>query len=167
MDDTIWQSSSTDPAPFRFPPSGLPQHLFSHPFSSALSVFHPWWHCLPWLIFHSPKTKHESREGDDEGAIARDSAGREAHKQTDKRVWIRHSRLLVHAFFCPVHPLWRESWTSVYTVVCWNEEEQSAQTFLPANLSADWKLSKVTVPCKTRQHIHSKPEHKTDLFLFP
>lgn len=30
--------------------------------------------------------------------------------------------------YCSVHPLWRRSWTSVYTVVCWNEEERSAQT---------------------------------------
>lgn len=35
------------------------------------------------------------------------------------------------------------------------------------NLRADWKLSKVTIPCKTTQHIHSKPEHKTELFVFP
>lgn len=148
--------------PPRFHPEVFP-NLYSHPLFSALSIFHPWWHGLPWLRFHSLKTKHENRGGGgamkerENGIVQRE---RPKSKLTTgcEGVTLASLLTLFHSFFplfcpyfyCSVHPLWRESWTSVYTVVCWNEEEHSAQTFIPANLRADWKLSKVTISCKNR-----------------
>lgn len=102
MDDTIFWQSNPSPVQRNLSstlqistPRSFPTSV-SHPLFSALSVFHPWWHGSPWLRFHSLKTKHENREGDDEGARDRDTAVREAHKQTDNWVWRCHSRLLIH-----------------------------------------------------------------------
>lgn len=97
------------------------------------------------------------------------SAAREAHKQTDNWVWRCHTRLLAHtlslsfSLSCPVsyysvHPLWRESLHR--GMLEWIQAQY-------ANLRADWKLSKLSITCKTTQHIDSKPDHKNELFSFP
>lgn len=171
MDDTIfWQS---DPSPVRENLSSTHQisapRSFPTSVSHPLSDFHPWWHRFR---FHSLKTKPENREGDDEGARERDGAGREAHKQTDNWVWGCHSRLLAHTLsffffsassFTALYILFGEkSWTSFCTVVCWSEEQHSVQT---SELTENCQKS--LSPVKTTQHIHSKPEHKTELFVFP
>lgn len=143
MDDTIfWHaihlpSDKISPAPSTFPPPGLSQPLFLILSSLPSPSFIPGDIVWSGLDFTACKPNTKSREGNDEGARKRGSAAREAHKQTDNWVWWCHSRLLAHYFslffFCPffyccVHPLWRESWTSVYTLVCWNEEEHSEKT---------------------------------------
>lgn len=184
MDDTIffantsisYSTKSLQPPP-HFHPQVFPNLDFLIP-SWLLSLsFIIGDTACPGLDFTVWKPNTRTKRGDDEGARKQDIEGREAHKQTDDWVWKCHSRLctytlwLFFCLFCPfcyksVYPLCRDNWTSVYTVACWNEEEHTVQMFILANLRADWKLSKVTISCKTTQHIHSKPEHKTELFVF-
>lgn len=138
--------------------------------------FHPLW--FPhlsliltsklWLGFQSENQTQESREGDDEGAITRDSVRREAHGQTDNRVWRCHSpysitcSLALYILFegraeCPsTHPHGG--------VLQWGGVESN-------DLRADWKLSKVTVTCKTMQHMCGRNMKQEGflilLFVFP
>lgn len=177
MDDTIfWHaihlpSDKISPAPSTFPPPGLSQPLFLILSSLPSPSFIPGDIVWSGLDFTACKPNTESREGNDEGARKRGSAAREAHKQTDNWVWWCHSRLLAHyfslSFFLPfllllcTSPLEGKLNIRLHVGML---EWRGAQW---KNLRADWKLSKVTIPCKTTQHIHSKPEHKTELFVFP
>ena len=49
------------------------------------------------------------------------------------------------------------SFTALYRLFRGSIKVLCTNTFIPANLRVDWKLWKVTIPCKTLQHTHSKP----------
>lgn len=96
-----------------FPPPGL----FPVPLSPALLSFIPGelsCPCLDFAVWKSNMRYHKVKGGA--------GAAREAHEQTDNWVWGCHSRLRSHALadlffnrssYCSVHPLWRNSRTSV------------------------------------------------------
>lgn len=120
-------SDQTSAGAWTFPPPGL----LLDPLSSALAVFHPWGF-VPLLRFRSLKIKHENHRVGEWGGAA---AQQEAREQTDKWVWGCHSRLRSHALllffslrssYFSVHPLWRQSWTSV-CLECGNEEGQTSE----------------------------------------
>lgn len=83
-----------------------------------------------WLGFQSENQTRESREGDDEGAITRDSVRREAHGQTDNRVWRCHSPTQSHALSPFTSSLRAELSVRphIHTVVCCSEEVWRATT---------------------------------------
>lgn len=122
MDDTIfWQSY---PSPVRWNLSGTlhistPRSFptsISHPLFSALSVFHPWWHGLPWLRFHSLKTKQRTKRGTMKEREAGIVQQERPHKQTDNWVWRCHSHLLAsHSFTLTFFPsFFAFSFTALY-----------------------------------------------------
>lgn len=145
-DTIIWQSY---PSPVRWNLSSTRQistpRSFPTSVSHPLSDFHPWWHRFG---FHSLKTKPENREGDDEGARERDSAAREAHKQTDNWVWGCHSRLLAHTlsfFFFP----------PVLLLLCTSSLERKAE-----HPSAQWYVGvKSSTVCKPQSWLKTVKSH--------
>lgn len=138
-------------------------HFHPHVFPSLSSLPSPAFissdTTYPGLDFRL-KTKHGLRGGQKKHPRTQREGGPQANWQLGVKVSLSppcsYSFTLFLPCFCPFvffseHRLLRKSWTSVHTAVCWNEEK--------INLRADWKLSKLTVPCKTAQHTHSKSEH--------
>lgn len=138
-------------------------HFHPHVFPSLSSLPSPAFissdTTYPGLDFRL-KTKHGLRGGQKKHPRTQREGGPQANWQLGVKVSLSppcsYSFTLFLPCFCPFvffseHRLLRKSWTSVHTAVCWNEEK--------TNLRADWKLSKLTVPCKTAQHTHSKSEH--------
>lgn len=139
----ISPEGSTFPPPGFFPPTSV--SLRSPSFiQSDMSCS-----CLDFTVWN-PNMRTE--KGGDEGAREQDSAAREAHKQTDSWVWRCHSRLRSYAgslLFC--HFSYGEM-----DILFGGAAEHSLHS----------GMSEVTIPCKITQHIHSKPEHKTDFVCF-
>lgn len=97
-------------------PASFPTSSFSSPHLCPLS-FIPRCHGSAWLGFHSLKTKHQSREGDDEGGLR-------ANWQAGVKVSLSPplsyslSPLFLSPFYCPVHLLWMDGWTTELTENC-------------------------------------------------
>ncbi len=178
MDDTVfWQSHQSpvwfdeiSPAPSTFPPPGLSQLLFLTPSSLPSLSFIPGDIACPGTDLTLWKPNTSTEKGDDwmsERTGECCERGPQANWQLGVKVSLSPPRShsftpFCPVFYCSVHPLWRESWTSVHPVVCWNEEKRSAQT---SDLTENCQKS--PSPVKTKQHIHSKPEHNAELFVFP
>lgn len=143
-----------DPSPLwsglsgTFPPPGL----FLVPLSCALAVFHQWQSFVPLLRFRSLKIKHENHRVRGDGA----ARGPRANWQLGVRVSLSSplSRTLAFFFFFSRH----SSYLSAHPPLEGKAEHlrmSGTWEWRGSNLRADWKLSKLTIPCKIAQSIQS------------
>ena len=138
-------SDEISPAPAKFPPPGLSQPLFLIP----SLTFIPGDIALDFTVWKpNPRTEREMMKERESGIVLRE---RPTSKLTTgcEGVTLASSLTRFHSFFfrqffyCSVHPLWREKLNIL--LHSGMLEWRAAQC---ANLRADWKLSKVTIPCK-------------------